>query len=64
MSATGRRDVRKSSKRKGRRAGRIGFLALAVAAAWALVAAVAIGVIFLFLVIFGALNTFDTGRLD
>jgi len=41
MSATGRRDVRKSSKRKGRRAGRIGFLALAVAAAWALVAAVA-----------------------
>ena len=41
MSATGRRDVRKSSKRRGRRAGRIGFLALAVAAAWALVAAVA-----------------------
>ena len=41
MSATGRRDVRRSSKRKGRRAGRIGFLALALAAAWALVAAVA-----------------------
>src|ERR1700744_5912668 len=41
MSATGRRNVRKSSKRRGRRAGRIGFLALAVAAAWALVAAVA-----------------------
>src|ERR1700744_4426220 len=41
MSATGRRNVRKSSKRRGRRAGRIGFLALALAAAWALVAAVA-----------------------
>src|ERR1700760_5078533 len=41
MSATGRRDVGRSSKRKGRRAGRIGFLAWALAAAWALVAAVA-----------------------
>lgn len=44
MSATGRRDVRKSgagSARSGRRAGRIGILAMALAAAWALVAAVA-----------------------
>src|SRR6201991_1164293 len=41
MSASGRRGVRKSSKGRGRRAGRIGFLVMAVAAAWALVAAVA-----------------------
>jgi hypothetical protein len=40
MSATGRRDV---SKRRGRRAGRIGMLAMALATAWALVAAVAAG---------------------
>jgi hypothetical protein len=40
MSATGRRGV---SKRRGRRAGRIGILAMALAAAWALVAAVAAG---------------------
>jgi hypothetical protein len=40
MSATGRRDV---SKRRGRRAGRIGILALALATAWALIAAVAAG---------------------
>jgi IPT/TIG domain len=40
MSATGRRDV---SKRRGRRAGRIGLLVMALATAWALVAAVAAG---------------------
>jgi hypothetical protein len=40
MSATGRRGV---SRRRGRRAGRIGILAMALAAAWALVAAVAAG---------------------
>jgi IPT/TIG domain-containing protein/PASTA domain-containing protein len=40
MSATGRRDV---SKRRGRRAGRIGILAMALATAWALVAAVTAG---------------------
>jgi hypothetical protein len=39
MSATGRRDV--SSKGSGRRIGRIGILAMALATAWALVAAVA-----------------------
>lgn len=38
MSATGRRDV---GNRRGRRAGRIGILAMALAAAWALIAAVA-----------------------
>ncbi len=38
MSATGRRGV---SKRRGRRAGRIGILVVALATAWALVAAVA-----------------------
>ena len=40
MSATGRRD---GSDRKGRRAGRIVVLAMALATAWALVAAVAAG---------------------
>jgi hypothetical protein len=40
MSATGRRDV---SKRRGRRAVRIGVMAMALAAAWALVAAVTAG---------------------
>jgi hypothetical protein len=40
MSATGRRGVRKS---KGRRAGRIGILAMALATAWALVMAVSAG---------------------
>ena len=45
MSATGRRDVRSTSKSKkrGRRAGRIAMLAMALATAWALVAAVAAG---------------------
>jgi hypothetical protein len=46
MSAPGRRDVRKSSngsKGRGRRAGRIGILTLAIACAWALVAAVTAG---------------------
>lgn len=42
MSATGRRDVKKS-KSRGRRAGRIAILAMALATAWALVAAVAAG---------------------
>ena len=41
MSATGRRMY--GSKRRGRRAGRIGFLVMALATAWALVAAVAAG---------------------
>jgi hypothetical protein len=40
MSATGRRGV---SKSRGRRAGRIGILAMALATAWALVMAVAAG---------------------
>jgi hypothetical protein len=40
MSATGRRDV---SKGRGRRAGRIGILVMALATAWALIAAVAAG---------------------
>ncbi|MFT3865450.1 MAG: IPT/TIG domain-containing protein [Solirubrobacterales bacterium] len=40
MSASGRRDVTRS-KGKGRRAGRIGIMAMALAAAWALIAAVA-----------------------
>lgn len=40
MSATGRRGVVRSSKR-GRRVGRIGILAMALATAWALIAAVA-----------------------
>ena len=40
MSATGRRDV---SERRGRRTGRIGLVAMALAVAWALVAAVAAG---------------------
>lgn len=39
MSATGRRDV--SGKRRGRRAGRIGIMVMALASAWALIAAVA-----------------------
>jgi hypothetical protein len=43
MSATGRRDVRSKSKKRGRRAGRIGILVMALATAWALVAAVAAG---------------------
>jgi IPT/TIG domain/PASTA domain len=42
MSAPGRRDVTKG-KRRGRRAGRIAILAMALATAWALVAAVAAG---------------------
>jgi hypothetical protein len=42
MSATGRRDVRKY-KSRGRRAGRITILAMALATAWALVAAVTAG---------------------
>jgi hypothetical protein len=41
MSATGRRGVTQGSR--GRRAGRIGGLAMALAAAWALIAAVAAG---------------------
>jgi hypothetical protein len=40
MSATGRRNVVRSNG-KGRRAGRIGILAMSLAAAWALIAAVA-----------------------
>ena len=40
MSATGRRNV---SNSRGRRAGRIGFLAMALATAWALVMAVSAG---------------------
>src|ERR1700750_3416431 len=41
MSATGRRDVERNSK-KGRRA-RIGILVMALASAWALISAVAAG---------------------
>src|SRR5215467_11073628 len=40
MSVSGRRDVARS-KGKGRRAGRIGILAMALAVGWALIAAVA-----------------------
>jgi hypothetical protein len=43
MSAPGRRIVRSRSESRGRRVGRIGFVALALAVAWALVAAVAAG---------------------
>jgi IPT/TIG domain/PASTA domain len=42
MSVTGRRDV-VSNRKRGRRAGRIGILAMALATAWALVMAVAAG---------------------
>jgi hypothetical protein len=42
MSATGRRDD-VNSKSRGRRAGRIGIVAMALAVAWALVAAVSAG---------------------
>jgi IPT/TIG domain/PASTA domain len=41
MSAPGRRDGRSASKSRGRRAGRIGIIAMALAVAWALIAAVA-----------------------